>query len=299
MKLLKESHRHLAIINLSKAFFPMHSLLTGPLTTERVTISLQELPLRLHGTTLVQLSDFHFDGRSLSKELLMEAIAQCNNISPDLIVLTGDYVTRNSDDIFRLTTYLQHLKSRLGVYAILGNHDSRTASMRLTVREALDRVGIVSLWNEIAYPFGKNLPIVGLADLLSQYWKTEELLTQLSPQTPRIVLAHNPDTLARVQALRADLILSGHTHGGQVALPGMGTVPGLLMKVAPLIPSTLRSRIPFLRKDCDRLFKHWEWASGLHSLGANQLYVNRGLGTYLPGRFLCPPELTVITLVTP
>ncbi|MDB9527025.1 metallophosphoesterase [Oscillatoria sp. CS-180] len=275
----------------------MHALLTGPLTTERIAIAIKDLPLGLHDTTLVQLTDFHFDGRSLSKELLVAAIAQCNAIRPDLIVLTGDYITRNTRDIYLLTAYLRQLKSRQGIYAVLGNHDSANVSMRLTIQEALDKAGITPLWNEITYPFGNELPLVGLADLRSRDYCADRLLTRLPPQTPRIVLAHNPDTFAELQSQRADLVLSGHTHGGQVALPGIGTAPGLIMKLSPWLPQPIKSRIPFLNKDCDRVFKHWEWAAGLHRLGTNQLYVNRGLGTYLPGRLFCPPELTVITLV--
>lgn len=275
----------------------MYALLTGPLTVERITISLHDLPSALRGTKLVQLSDFHFDGRSLSVALLEAAITQSNAILPDLIVLTGDFITHRTQDIYKLTPYLQQLKSRLGIYAVLGNHDSASHSMQRAVQAALTAVGIVPLWNAIAYPLGEALPLVGLADLRSRECCPAQLIDQLPPTTPRIVLAHNPDTVDLLRSLRADLVLSGHTHGGQVVIPGMDTIPGMLKHASPWLPSWLKNHIPFLSEKCDRVFRHWEWASGLHRVESHQLYVNRGLGTYWPGRLFCPPELTVLTLV--
>ena len=277
----------------------MDSLLTGPLTTERITVPIRDLPLHLHGTTLVQISDFHFDGQSLSRELLAAAIAQSNAIQPDLVVLTGDFITARSRYIYELADYLQTLKSRAGIHAVLGNHDSPYPEMQRTIRRALTARDISVLWNEVAYPLGHDLPLVGLADLYSRECHPTQTLARLPLDIPRIVLAHNPDTLDRLQTSRADLVLSGHTHGGQVVLPGLNPAPSYLKDLGAGIPRGLRRFIPFLDKDCDRIFQHWEWASGLHTIGQSQLYVNRGLGTYWPGRLWCPPELTVITLVTP
>ena len=275
----------------------MRPLLTEPLTTERVTVKIQDLPLDLHGTTLVQLSDFHFDGHSLSKELLTSAIAQTNIIQPDLVVLTGDFITKRSRYIYGLANRLGQLKSRLGTYAIMGNHDSTHISVRLTVQKALAAHKITSLWNEIAYPLGDRLPLVGLADLYSRDCRPTPLLAKINAATPRIVLAHNPDTLEHLAESRADLVLSGHTHGGQINLPILGPAPRYLTEFGLRIPRWLRAYVPFLKQDCDLMFRHWEWVSGLHRIGHNQLYVNRGLGSYFPGRFWCPPELTIITLV--
>jgi hypothetical protein len=277
----------------------MHHLLTGPLTIERVTVSIRDLPLQLHGTTLVQLSDFHFDGHSLSSTLLQAAIAQTNQIFPDLVVLTGDFITRQSRPIFELATSLAALQSRCGVYAVLGNHDIPNVSMRRTLTAILQQAHITVLWNQIAYPLGEGLPLVGLADLRSRECQPEVVLSQLPPAIPRLVLAHNPDTAALMQSLRVDLQLSGHTHGGQIVLPGLGPLPRLVSQLLPYMPTSLKKQVPYITKLSDRVLKHWEWAAGLHTIGHNQLYVNRGLGTYPPGRLGCPPELTVITLVTP
>jgi hypothetical protein len=277
----------------------MNSLLTGPLTTERITVAVRDLPLHLHGTTLVQISDLHFDGQSLSRELLAAAIAQSNAIQPDFVVLTGDFITARSRYIYELADHLQRLHSRAGSYAVLGNHDSPYPEMQRTIRRALAARDIPVLWNEIAYPLGPDLPLVGLADFYSRECRPAATLAQIPPEVPRIVLAHNPDTLDQLREDRADLVLSGHTHGGQVDLPILGPLPRHLNAIGTTIPKGLRRFLPYFNKDCDRIFQHWEWASGLHTVGQSQLYVNRGLGTYWPGRLWCPPELTVITLVTP
>lgn len=274
----------------------MHWVLSGPLSVEKLTVAIADLPASLQDTKLVQLSDFHYDGWRLSEEMLEAAIAASNQAEPDLIVLTGDYVTDNPTPIHQLVLRLKHLQSRLGIYAVLGNHDIYNYRSKAEITAALTSVGIHVLWNEIAYPFGQALPLVGLAD----YWSHEfniKSLSQLDAKTPRIVLSHNPDTAKILQQWRVDLQLSGHTHGGQVIIPGVGPLIASYKAIRRNIPHQVRRCIPFLRKDHAKVVRHWQWAQGWHQVGNNQLYVNRGLGTYLPGRLFCHPEVTVIKLV--
>jgi predicted MPP superfamily phosphohydrolase len=267
-----------------------------PLVVERVTVPIRDLPVNLQGITLVHLSDLHFDGQCLSLVQLEGAIAQSNAIAPDLVVLTGDFITEDVHTIHVLAQHLQRLQSRYGCYAVLGNHDSYYLSDRHTITEALERVNIPVLWNTIAYPFGAELPLVGLADLWSGECHPAQVMAAIAPHIPRLVMAHNPDTATRLAPWRVDLQLSGHTHGGQIVIPHYGPVPQLLQQLRHAVPQPMRRYVPFLRKNCDRVVQRWEWASGLHRVGQNQLYVNRGLGTYFPGRLFCPPELTLITL---
>lgn len=277
----------------------MHRLLSGELAVEHLKVEIADLPASLQGTKIAQLSDLHFDGRRLSEAMLTKAIELSNAAQPDLVALTGDYVTDDPAPMQVLSQHLQQLTSRYGTYAVLGNHDIYPAGAKTQVTVALEAVGIHVLWNQIAYPFGAALPVVGLADFWSREFNPGSVLDQLDPNLPRLVLSHNPDTAAPLQQWRIDLQLSGHTHGGQIALPGLGSIPTLYQKVRRYVPKPLRPWIPYMREDCYRVVQHWEWAKGLHQLNHNQLYVNRGLGTYAPGRLFCPPELTLITLSPP
>lgn len=274
----------------------MHRLLSGALSVDAHTIPIRDLPERLVGTRIAQLSDFHFDGLRLSNSLLAHTIAKLEALQPDFIALTGDFVTDDPTPIHELARRLKHLPSRYGMYAVLGNHDIQVAGAKAVVRQALEEVGIPVLWNEIATPFGDDFPVVGFAD----FWSKEfdpQVLNQLEPTTPRLVLSHNPDTARPLADYRVDLQLSGHTHGGQVYIPGLGPGPQVWEKIRKGVPKGIRNRIPFLSDRCFHVIRNWEWCRGLHQVGDNWLYVNRGLGTYFPGRFFCPPELTVLTLV--
>lgn len=268
-----------------------------PLKVERLTIAITDLPSALVGLKLIQLSDLHYDGLRLCDQLLEQAISVSNQENPDLVFLTGDYITDDPTPIQALSDQLKSLNSKIGIFACLGNHDIYYSNARTKVTEALKSAGIEVLWNAIATPFGPHFPIVGLADYWSRDFRTGlAIMDQLDPSIPRIVLSHNPDTAEILKKWRVDLQLSGHTHGGQVFIPGLGSAPILGQQLRQVIPKSIQKFIPYLRQ-CSQVVKNWQWAQGYHCIGNNQLYVNRGLGTYFPGRFFCPPEITVITLI--
>jgi len=273
----------------------MHRLLTGSLSVDRLTIPIADLPPDLDGTTIVQLSDLHYDGKRLSDNLLQQAIEATNQASPDLIVLTGDFVTDDPAQIYPLVLQLKYLQSRAGVCAVLGNHDLYRCSSRSTITDALSSIDISVLWDDIIYPLGEGLAIVGLPEYWSPDFRASRILDRIPSTVPRIVLAHNPDSAEALQQWRVDLQLSGHTHGGQIVIPGVGNISALSANLYSRLPTRTRNRVPFLRA-CYRVMKHWEWSKGFYQIGNNRLYVNRGLGTYFPGRLFCPPEVTVITL---
>jgi predicted MPP superfamily phosphohydrolase len=275
----------------------MHKLLTGSLSTEKLTVKIPNLPLSLAGLKLVQMSDFHYDNGLLSEKMLTEAIAVSNATKPDLVILTGDYVNTIAKPIHQLALRLKNLESRYGVYAILGNHDIYYPSSKSEITNALTNVGINVLWNQIAYPVGEKLPLVGLADFYAKEFNPEAIMDQLDSTTPRIVLSHHPDTAEILKKWRVDLQLSGHSHGGQIVIPGLGPAMIYYAKIVKKIPKKIRRKLPFLRKT-HSILRHWQWSQGLHKVGNNQLYVNRGLGTYFPGRLFCPPEVTIIILKT-
>ncbi|WP_404787131.1 metallophosphoesterase [Altericista sp. CCNU0014] len=270
--------------------------LAGMLSVERIKIPIRDLPARLDGLTLVQLSDFHFDGVRLSVQLLEEAIAAANAAHPDAVLLTGDYVTEEPHPIYGLAQHLKSLKSNLGTYAILGNHDLCQPTSRRVVTHAMTEVGIRVLWDEIVYPFGEDLALVGLRDYWSPRFNPQPVLARVPERIPRIVLSHNPDSAKTLQQWRVDLQLSGHTHGGEVVLPGFGPAVVGLKQIRKHSHKSLHRWMKPLTKNCDKVVQNWDWAQGLHRVGENVLYVNRGLGTHLPGRLFCPPEVTVIVL---
>ncbi|MGF1514283.1 MAG: metallophosphoesterase [Elainellaceae cyanobacterium] len=274
----------------------MHRWLSGSLSVETLTVFIKGLPSHLSGLTITQLSDLHYDGVRLSTDLLTEAIALSNRYEPDIVVLTGDHITNDPAPATALAQHLKGLKTKRGVYAILGNHDIYYPHTRPAVTQAFEQAGITVLWNQVCYPWGEGLAVVGLADYWSREFSTAALNT-VSPQTARLVLSHNPDSAVPLSRHRVDLQLSGHTHGGQIVLPGMGPFPHWYQKLRDRTPKWLRPYLPYMRQDCHKVVKHWEWAQGLHRVEENMLYVNRGLGTYPPGRLWCPPELTVIQLV--
>lgn len=275
----------------------MHQLLSGALSIEKLTVKISNLPPSLAGLKLVQMSDFHYDDDLLSEKMLIEAIAISNAAKPDLVILTGDYVNTIAKPIHQLALRLKNLESLYGTYAILGNHDIYYPSSKLEITNALTNVGINVLSNQIAYPVGKKLALVGLADFYDREFNPEVIMNQLDSTTPCIVLSHQPDTAEILKKWRVDLQLSGHSHGGQIVIPGLGPAMIYYTKIVKRIPKKIRRKLPFLRKT-HSILRHWQWSQGLHKVGNNQLYVNRGLGTYFPGRLFCPPEVTIIILKT-
>jgi uncharacterized protein len=270
--------------------------LAGALSIEHLSVAIAGLSDRLQGTKLVHMTDFHFDGIRLSQKLLDQAIATSNLVKPDLVLLTGDYITDHPEPIEQLAASLAKLETKSGIFAVLGNHDLIKRGSQEMITAALTQHGIKVLWNEVAYPLGQDLAIVGLPDYWSRYFRPELTLPQISANVPRIVLSHNPDSAEDLLPWRVDLQLSGHTHGGQVVIPGVGPVIGKIKEFRAKIPKKLKRWVPFLWRECYEVVQNWEWSQGLHQVGNNLMYVNRGLGTYMPGRFFCPPELTVIDL---
>jgi predicted MPP superfamily phosphohydrolase len=185
------------------------------------------------------------------------------------------------DYVFELAELLTELRPRHGVFITLGNHDygvysprgtSRDFAIHRTVVHAFEGQRLSVLRNDHVRIRcdGASIDLVGLDDLWSQQTRVQ-VLDKISDSRPRIVLAHNPDSVLLIGERRADLILSGHTHGGQVELPLLG----------PLVVPTSTKR----------------YVAGLYRIGENQLYVNRGLGfVWRPIRFLARPEVSVFTL---
>jgi uncharacterized protein len=260
--------------------FPLYAaeISRHEISIERHAIKLDRLPGAFRGLRVVQISDFHY-AEYTEPIFLREIVHQVNRLKPDVVVLNGDYVTIGlfSQERTRMFAYkCAEILSRIECplrYSVLGNHDSTFAED--AVIDALTIHGLSPLQNAFT-PLerdGKRLWFAGSGDVVYGQMDLDKAIPPASriDGEPVILMVHEPDVLPRIAKHNVDLMLSGHTHGGQV-------------------------RLPFLPAfDLPNYGKHY--VEGLFRHGPTQLYVNRGIGTVgLPFRFNCPPEITEITL---
>lgn len=266
----------------------------------RLTIPIQNLPKHLDGLRIVQLSDFHFGDRALPHAILEEAIAIAQKLEPDLVCYTGDFINGNPDTIEALSQKLQVIQGRLGNLAILGNHDNLTPQSAQIVEKTLEKYGIQVLNDEVIYPCGPELAFAGFT--CPPYFRASDfepipVMTQIEEDIPRIVLLHGPGYEKYLRRWRVDLQLSGHTHGGQLALPVLGPLIPRFWQLFNLLPQSLQKKLKPRLPRRVALSDECIFFQGLHHIAQGKLYVNRGLGAHFPGRLFCPPEVTELTLV--
>ena len=234
-------------------------------------IWLDALPEAFSGLRIVQISDIHH-GLFLPEQWLAEAVQQTNRLRADIIVLTGDFVTYSRANIAPAAEILSRLRARYGVLAVLGNHDFRVGADAVT--SALRRKHIEVLRNQhVAIQFGGSSLYVAGVDDYGYGADVRRAVRGIPRDSATVLLAHNPRIIHLASRHGVSLVLSGHTHGGQVNLPLLGTVYGRS-------PERLRYKI------------------GWDRLGPTQIYVNRGIGTIvLPWRLRCPAEITHLELL--
>ncbi len=234
-------------------------------------LRIAQLPKDLLGLKLLHLSDCHF--RNRWEPGFDQLAADIRELSPDMIFYTGDWVEDKFD--FRggfsvLRRFVEQLPPRLGIFSVLGNHDGDLLAPRLA---DLGVHVLVGEMRRLACAEG-SLEVIGLPGV-SRDDLTSDLLDSF-PLRPhgavRIVLSHFPDAIRRATSLQPHLFLAGHTHGGQVCLPG-----GTAMLTHDTLPKSL--------------------AAGLHRHEDTLLHISRGVGTSgLKLRAFCPPEMTLFEL---
>lgn len=244
------------------------------------TIAIEKLPAEFHGLRVVQLSDVHHSP-FLDEERINEAVRMANDLRPDLVALTGDYISHSRDYIAPCARALGRLRAAHGVFAVLGNHDHWTDGGMM--RDALADQGVRVLCNESErIERGSSyIRLAGVDDLMVKRDDLWKALENTSWGETRILLSHNPAIIREAARAGVDLVLSGHTHGGQI-------------NWRLLTGRKDRKTARWLRRPSRRLMR------GHAQLGSTQLYVNRGLGTVVvPLRYGCPPEITLLEVVRP
>jgi uncharacterized protein len=250
------------------------------LAVNRMALSVRGLPAALTGLRVAHLTDFHH-GPHIPAGYLEDAVERTAAEKPDLIALTGDFIDRGPRHVETAAKLFRHLKAPLGVFAVLGNHDfsvhtargvRRHPTLHQEVAGALSAEGVSVLRNRSlrVERGGAGLVVAGVDDLWSGESDPLAALGGQCPDTPRVVLAHNPQSVEYLGGHRADVVLSGHTHGGQVNWPGLGRLT--------------------LGKKARR------FAAGYYPLAGGHLYVNTGVGFGWRFRYGCRPELAMITL---
>lgn len=261
-----------------------YGLLYGRLNLETTDqeIHLARLPRAFHGFRIAQLSDIHI-GPFMPEEEILRYVEITNGFKPDLVVLTGDFVTWKPAPQVQVVRALAGLKAPFGVFGCMGNHEA-WAGVQESISRLFAAQGVRILRSERTWieTQGERLNLIGVdyqtnkphesrwGNLVSVYLKGAEPL--IMPGVVNVLLSHNPNTFDRAAELNIDLSLAGHTHGGQITLEYIH--PGLS-------PSRFVT----------------QYVRGLFEKPGGQLYVNRGIGTIgVPMRIGSPPEITVFEL---
>jgi predicted MPP superfamily phosphohydrolase len=235
-------------------------------------------PERFNGFTIAMLSDFHYDPY-FSIHPLHAAIPMVNSLHPDLIVLTGDFVSvpllgsrkkaaLAAEPCARL---LRQMTAPHGLWAVMGNHDIDTDRKHVSAALQAESIQVLSNQSQAIEHDGGRIWLAGVNDPLTRYADLPKALHGVPAGEAIILLAHEPDFADQAARFPIDLQLSGHSHGGQVRIPFLP--PLYLPKMA----------------------KKYVW--GTYQVGPLALYTNAGLGTIgVPVRLNCPPEITLLTL---
>jgi hypothetical protein len=232
-------------------------------------VRVTDLPAALGGLRLAHLTDVHVQ-RLLRPRHLDRAVELVHTARPDLVLLTGDYVCFHRGAIPRLSLSLSRLPSSVPRVAVLGNHDHLCDGPG--IRLALERLGIVVLQNEhaVVEVRGERLAVVGVDDPRTRRHDPVRAFAGV-PELPMIALAHDPSAADALVPYGPALILSGHTHGGQIR------IPGLTERVAGRMGQ--------------------RYLAGMFELSERTtLFVSRGLGASVPVRVASPPEVPILTL---
>src|SRR6185369_3430138 len=268
----------LSTVMLLLAFFAFWAFFIEPdrLIVREESIQIDNWPRELDGLKIAVLSDIHAGGSFINDKKLHTIVDRTNALHPDLIVILGDYMSSNGTFRRRVEpevfgAVLKNFRAPLGTYSVLGNHDWWYSGAK--VRAGLEQNGIKVLENEVLQinARGVSLWLVGLADLWTRPQRIEQTVAKVPEGQTMIALTHNPDIFPNVPE-RVPLLLAGHTHGGQVRFPFIGSV--------------VEASEYGQRYERGHVFEN-----------NHHLFVTTGIGTSIvPLRFGVTPEIVLLTL---
>jgi predicted MPP superfamily phosphohydrolase len=242
------------------------------LLTPELAVPIPGLAPEFSGYRIALVTDLHH-GWGVPTAWLEAVAARCSALGPDLVVLGGDFVSHARTDLRHLDRVVASFAAPDGVVAVLGNHDHWVGADAVTA--VLEREGVDVLVNRhrLVRRGAAALAVAGVDDFKHGATRLDRALGAVGPRIPRVLASHNPDLIGYLpDDLRVDLMLSGHTHNGQLHLPWVGPLS---------VPSQFGAR----------------YLHGLKRRGATWLYVSAGVGTAaLPWRWRNPPELPVLRL---
>lgn len=247
------------------------------LKVEEIEVKLKNLPSSFEGARIILLSDFHSKNFGKKEKRVLEIVGQ---LKPDFVFLAGDLVDYTTKNLKSCQEFWRSLTERHKnrIYGVLGNHEHWNPNYYDLTR-LLNESGIVILDNENKRLALKNdyIHLIGIDDPNSGYHNLEKAFLGVKDGALKILLAHSPEIIHELKDKKADLVLAGHTHGGQI-------------------------EIPFIRPFWVPTKDHGKYSGGSFIISPLNfpryyLYVTRGVGTgLLPIRFNCPPEITLIKL---
>lgn len=251
-------------------------------------IKIENLPEELKGTTITLFSDIH-SGPYMDEYTMKEYTDAINSLNTDIIVIPGDFTNSQRNEIHTFNNAFKDLNAKYGIYGTLGNHDY--FSDPNYIAEAVSNESPIKMLrneSEMLKINGKEICIIGVEDIRDSGKSRDSILIDYIDKTiensseefknfndvPKILLCHKPYIFKEISDKKMDLVLSGHTHGGQIVFAKFGNIN---ISIAASVSN---------------------YISGYYKEGDSQMYVSRGIGTVgLPIRLNCPPEITILTLV--
>ena len=283
MKLKKRTKRLLIILVAGVALLTYSSLETRWVKITRVTIESHDIPTSIDGKRIVFVSDIHH-GAALSRERVTKLVNRINDLQPDIIILGGDYTSLEDKYVVPVFDELRNLKSKYGVFGVMGNHDyfvNGELTLEMMARNGIKICDNKSYWVKIKKD---SIKIGGVDDPEGDGQVLDSTIYDVKRKDFCILIAHRPDYVRQINTDLVDLTLSGHTHGGQVTFFGLW---------APILPDynglwASLSLSGESQKYCYGLYQR------KHHM---QSYITSGIGTRSPHfRFFRRPEIAVLEL---